>query len=70
MRSSVASGRRPLVVFAHGLDAMHTQAESRLASLGAVRAHAIVVETEPVAVNFWYASGWERQVDRLRFVKG
>ena len=45
-------------------------AESRLVTVGAVRLQAIVVETEPLAVGFWTATGWERQVERLRFVKG
>ena len=45
-------------------------AESRLASVGAVRLQAIVVETESVATAFWEASTWEQQSQRLRFVKG
>jgi len=47
-----------------------THAESRLMAVGAVRLQAIVVETDPSAVGFWMATGWERQVERLRFVKG
>ncbi len=47
-----------------------TEAESRLAAEGAVRRQAIVVGTEPVAVGFWQASGWEEQFHRLRFVRG
>jgi hypothetical protein len=31
---------------------------------------AIVVETEAMAMGFWQASGWERQVHRVRFVRG
>jgi ribosomal protein S18 acetylase RimI-like enzyme len=46
------------------------EAEARLSSRGAVRLQAIVVETERVAMRFWDTSGWERQVQRLRFVKG
>jgi ribosomal protein S18 acetylase RimI-like enzyme len=46
------------------------EAESRFAAAGAVRNHAIVVETEPVAVGFWRATSWEQQPCRLRFVKG
>jgi ribosomal protein S18 acetylase RimI-like enzyme len=46
------------------------EAESRLAAAGAVRNHAIVVETEPVAVGFWRATSWDQQPHRLRFVKG
>jgi len=45
-------------------------AETRLITVGAVRLQAIVVETEPLAVGFWGATGWEQQVERLRFVKG
>jgi ribosomal protein S18 acetylase RimI-like enzyme len=46
------------------------EAESRLVAEGAVRLQAIVVETEPRAVGFWQASGWEEQVHRIRFVRG
>jgi len=45
-------------------------AERRLADAGAARLQAIVVETAPQAAAFWQAMGWERQVERLRFVKG
>jgi ribosomal protein S18 acetylase RimI-like enzyme len=45
-------------------------AEARLLAQGAVRLQAIVVESEPDALQFWGASGWERQVDRVRFVRG
>jgi ribosomal protein S18 acetylase RimI-like enzyme len=45
-------------------------AETRLIRVGAVRLQTIVVETEPLAVGFWKATGWEQQVERLRFVKG
>ena len=45
-------------------------AESRLRKAGAERYQAIVVETDAQAVSFWEASGWERQVERLRYVKG
>jgi ribosomal protein S18 acetylase RimI-like enzyme len=45
-------------------------AEERLVAAGAVRMQAIVVETDAHAVAFWRASGWEEQVERLRFVKG
>ena len=45
-------------------------AETRLSTVGAVRLQAIVVETDPVAVGFWTATGWEQQVERLRFVNG
>ena len=46
------------------------EAEARLAAAAAVRLQAIVVDTAPMAVGFWDASGWERQVHRLRFVNG
>ena len=45
-------------------------AEARLTSVGAVRLQAIVVETDLLAVGFWNATGWEEQVERLRFVRG
>ena len=45
-------------------------AEDRLAALGGRRTQAIVVATDADAVGFWSASGWERQADRLRFVRG
>jgi ribosomal protein S18 acetylase RimI-like enzyme len=43
-------------------------AEERLAGLGATRLQAIVVETDTRATGFWRATGWEQQVERLRFV--
>ena len=45
-------------------------AEARLTAVGAVRLQAVVVETDPLAVGFWNATGWEQQVERLRFVNG
>jgi ribosomal protein S18 acetylase RimI-like enzyme len=45
-------------------------AEERLGEVGARRLQAIVVESDPQAAAFWRASGWEEQVERLRFVKG
>jgi ribosomal protein S18 acetylase RimI-like enzyme len=45
-------------------------AEDRLAGLGALRLHAIVVESNDVAVAFWTASDWEHQAGQLRFAKG
>ena len=45
-------------------------AEAHLDAVGAVRRQAVVVETDPVAVGFWQASGWEQQQHRLRFVRG
>jgi ribosomal protein S18 acetylase RimI-like enzyme len=46
------------------------EAEARLTAEGAVRSQAIVVETDPIAMGFWRASGWEQQVQRVRFVRG
>ncbi len=43
-------------------------AESRLRARGATRLQAIVVESDPRAKSFWRASGWDEQVERLRFV--
>jgi len=45
-------------------------AEARLSGVGAVRLQAIVVETERKAIGFWRESGWDRQVQRVRFVRG
>jgi len=45
-------------------------AEDRLAGLGARRLHAIVVDSNDVAVAFWTASDWEHQAGQLRFAKG
>ena len=43
-------------------------AESQLAAKGAVRAQAIVVETNARATSFWRSTAWHEQVERLRFV--
>jgi ribosomal protein S18 acetylase RimI-like enzyme len=45
-------------------------AEERLHALGGRRLQAIVVSTDGQATAFWRASGWEEQVERLRFVSG
>jgi ribosomal protein S18 acetylase RimI-like enzyme len=45
-------------------------AEERLEAVGARRLQAIVVETDAQAAGFWRASGWNEQVERLRFVRG
>ena len=45
-------------------------AEERFGFVGAVRMHAIVVETDSQAAGFWRSSGWVQQAERLRFVKG
>jgi ribosomal protein S18 acetylase RimI-like enzyme len=46
------------------------EAEERLAEAGATRLQAVVVESDLQATGFWRASGWEQQIERLRFVKG
>jgi ribosomal protein S18 acetylase RimI-like enzyme len=45
-------------------------AEARLHDAGASRLQAIVLETDVQASGFWRSTGWEQQVERLRFVKG
>jgi ribosomal protein S18 acetylase RimI-like enzyme len=45
-------------------------AEARLSALRAVRVQAIVVESEAQAMAFWRESGWEQQVQWVRFVRG
>jgi ribosomal protein S18 acetylase RimI-like enzyme len=45
-------------------------ADARLSAVGAIRLQAIVVETEPKAIGFWRESGWDRQIHRVRFVRG
>lgn len=47
-----------------------SEAERRLADLGARRLQAIVVESDARATGFWRASDWSEQVARLRFVRG
>jgi ribosomal protein S18 acetylase RimI-like enzyme len=46
------------------------EAERRLRRVGARRMHAIVMGTDPQALGFWGASGWEQQASQLRFVRG
>lgn len=46
------------------------EAERRLADRGARRLQAVVVASDDRATAFWRASGWEEQVERLRFVTG
>lgn len=45
-------------------------AEARLAGVGATRLQAIAVDVDEQAIGFWATSGWTRQVERARFVKG
>jgi ribosomal protein S18 acetylase RimI-like enzyme len=47
-----------------------TEAEQRLAGRGARRLQTFVVTTDAEATGFWRSSGWEEQVERLRFVMG
>jgi ribosomal protein S18 acetylase RimI-like enzyme len=47
-----------------------SEAENRLAALGAVRLQAIVEESEPLATGFWRASAWHEQAERLRSTSG
>lgn len=46
------------------------EAERRIEVLGGRRLQAFVVGTDPPALGFWRASGWEEQARRVRFVKG
>lgn len=64
-RLAVAPGHRRRGVGGRLLHA----AEDRLAGVGARRLQAIVVETDLPARGFWDRSGWERQVERLRYVR-
>lgn len=65
---------RLVVAPSHRRDGLGAQlvrdAERRLAAVGAVRLQAIVVETDVQAATFWRQSGWDEQVERLRFVRG
>ncbi|HTT90075.1 MAG TPA: GNAT family N-acetyltransferase [Acidimicrobiales bacterium] len=45
-------------------------AAARLRAAGATRLQAIVVQNDDGAIGFWNASGWDRQGQRVRFVKG
>ncbi len=46
------------------------EAENRLTRIGARRMHAIVVGSDPRALGFWRATGWEQQDSQLRFTRG
>jgi ribosomal protein S18 acetylase RimI-like enzyme len=46
------------------------EGERRLHERGAVRLAAIVVATDSRSTGFWQGSDWQRQAERLRFVKG
>ncbi|TMK23964.1 MAG: GNAT family N-acetyltransferase [Actinobacteria bacterium] len=45
------------------------EGERRLGERGAVRLTAIVAEDEPLAFDFWQAAGYERQPNRVRFIR-
>jgi ribosomal protein S18 acetylase RimI-like enzyme len=45
------------------------EGERRLWERGASRLTAIVVDDEPLALEFWRAAGYERQPNRVRFVR-
>jgi ribosomal protein S18 acetylase RimI-like enzyme len=49
--------------------ALLREGESRLRERGALRLTAIVVEDEPLALEFWRAAGYEQQPNRVRFVR-
>lgn len=48
--------------------ALLREGERRLERLGAARLTAIVAGDEPGALEFWEASGYSRQADRVRFI--
>jgi ribosomal protein S18 acetylase RimI-like enzyme len=45
------------------------EGERRLRARGAVRLTAIVADDDPAAIDFWRAVGYERQSDRVRFIR-
>ncbi|HWX97642.1 MAG TPA: GNAT family N-acetyltransferase [Solirubrobacteraceae bacterium] len=49
--------------------ALLREGERRLRERGAVRLTAIVAEDEPLAFEFWEAAGYERQPNRVRFLR-
>jgi ribosomal protein S18 acetylase RimI-like enzyme len=49
--------------------ALLRKGEGRLRERGALRLTAIVVEDEPLALEFWRAAGYVRQPKRVRFVR-
>jgi ribosomal protein S18 acetylase RimI-like enzyme len=49
--------------------ALLREGERRLRERGALRLTAIVAEDEPLALEFWRAAGYERQPNRLRFLR-
>jgi ribosomal protein S18 acetylase RimI-like enzyme len=49
--------------------ALLREGERRLRARGAVRLTAIVADDDPGAMDFWRSVGYERQPDRVRFVR-
>jgi ribosomal protein S18 acetylase RimI-like enzyme len=49
--------------------ALLREGESRLRERGALRLTAIVADDEPLALEFWRAAGYERQSNRVRFLR-
>jgi ribosomal protein S18 acetylase RimI-like enzyme len=49
--------------------ALLREGELRLGRRGAVRMTAIVADDEPLALEFWRAAGYERQPNRVRFLR-
>lgn len=49
--------------------ALVAEGQRRLLALGADRLTAIVADDDPVAMEFWRASGFQRQSRRARFVR-
>jgi ribosomal protein S18 acetylase RimI-like enzyme len=49
--------------------ALLREGERQLQERGAVRLTAIVADEDPGAVGFWQAAGYQRQTDRVRFVR-
>ncbi len=49
--------------------AMLREGERRLRDRGATRLTAIVIDEDPLAMEFWRAAGYERQPHRARFIR-
>ena len=49
--------------------ALLREGERRLRERGAMRLTAIVLQEQAAAISFWEAAGYERQLDRTRFVR-
>jgi hypothetical protein len=71
-RCTASGSRRPYGdgVWRRGIAAtLVEEGERRLRAKGARRFHLIVLEDEAPAQAFWTAAGYERQENRLRYVK-